>query len=105
MQEEKSCSVPAIALLTLQRPEDEQAQLAMQLPHMEIVEAPLYCSVSTNPDIAYIVRVSSRYMSCFTSAHCQAAKGVLHNLCGAVHYTLCLQGSKELQLEGCCNAG
>ena len=64
----------------------------------------LYISVCTRPEIAYIVGVLSRYMSCSTWEHWQAAKGVLRYLRGSSDRGLTFEGSNGLELAGYCDA-
>ena len=104
MTDAKSRSVPATAALKLRKPEGDEALLAANYPYKELVGALLYISVCTRPEIAYIVGVLSRYMSCSTWEHWQAAKGVLRYLRGSPDRGLTFEGSNGLELVGYCDA-
>ena len=104
MTDAKPRSVPATAALELRKPEDDEALLAANYSYKELVGALLYIWVCTRPEIAYIVGVLSRYMSCSTWEHWQAAKGVLRYLRGSPDRGLTFEGSNGLELVGYCDA-
>ncbi|KAG1656170.1 hypothetical protein FOA52_008709 [Chlamydomonas sp. UWO 241] len=70
----------------------------------ELVDLLLYLSNCTRPDITYAVNKPSRYMSCSTPQHMQAALGVLRYLSGTAGlgllYGLSADGSKPVKGYG-----
>ena len=75
-----------------------------QYPYSQLVGSLMYLSVTTRPDISFVVGALARFMSCPTSTHWQAAKDVLRYLEGTKDYGLVFGGSNDLSLIGFCDA-
>jgi len=65
--------------------------------YAELVGSLLYLSTTTRPDIAFAVRVLSRFMSCPEKDHMRAAKGVLRYLRGTTRLGVMYGGNEALQ--------
>ena len=76
----KPKTLPVAANTKLKKGGEEDGLDTSIYPYMELVGALLHCVVCTRPDLAFIVGVASRFMSCPTWEHWQAVKGVLRYL-------------------------
>jgi len=65
--------------------------------YAELVGSLLYLATTTRTDIAFAVRVLSRFMSCPEEDHMRAAKGVLRYLRGTTRLGVVYSGSEPLQ--------
>ena len=72
-------------------------------PYATLVGALLFLSITTRPDIAFSVGVLSRFMSCPTTAHWTAAKGVLRYLVDKADMGITFRGS-DTTIYGFCDA-
>ncbi len=102
LEHSKTKAVPLSPAIKLTKDEGEPLDKE-KYPYSQLVGSLMYLSVSTRPDIAYAVGALARYMSCPTSVHWLAAKGVLRYLAGTRDYCLIFSGS-SLQLVGYCDA-
>lgn len=73
-----------------------------KLKFTSLVGGLLYLSVCTRPDIAQAVGGLTRFMSCPTSVHYEAAKTVLRYIAGTSAYGITFNGTE--QLLGYCDA-
>jgi hypothetical protein len=96
--------VPMSRGIVLKRGEGEPLD-QLRYPYSALVGSLLYLAVTVRPDIAYAVGVLSKYMSCPTTAHWQAAKGVLRYLAGTPSVGITYSsGSSDGDLFGWCDA-
>eukprot|EP00877_Chromochloris_zofingiensis_P009919 jgi/Chrzof1/5180/Cz15g15040.t1 len=72
-------------------------------PYSQLVGSLMYLAITSRPDLAFSVGALARYMSCPTTVHWQAAKGVLRYLGGTVDYGITF-GSDNSGLIGYCDA-
>jgi hypothetical protein len=70
--------------------------------YQALVGSLLYLSVNTRPDISHAVGILSRFMSCPTDLHWDAAKHVLRYLKGTKHLGLCFTGGTRFESGGVC---
>jgi hypothetical protein len=73
-------------------------------PYNQLVGSLMYLSVCTRPDISYAVGALARYMSCPTTEHWQAAKGVVRYLAGTTTYGIMFGGTDTTGVVGHCDA-
>ena len=92
--------VPLSPSVTLARGEGEPLD-TNAYPYSKLVGSLLYLSVCTRPDISYAVGALSRYMSCPTTVHWQAALGVLRYLSGTRDQGITFRGSGDTLLGYC----
>lgn len=102
LEQSKTKRVPLSPAMKLAKDEGETLDKE-RYPYSQLVGSLMYLSVSTRPDIAFAVGALARYMSCPTSVHWIAAKGVLRYLAGTKDYRLKFGGS-SIQLVGYCDA-
>ena len=69
--------------------------------YSQLIGSLMYLSVCTRPDISQAVGALARYMSKPTTAHWQAAKGVLRYIAGTSSYGITFHG---LELKAYCDA-
>eukprot|EP00877_Chromochloris_zofingiensis_P010261 jgi/Chrzof1/5489/Cz16g05060.t1 len=72
-------------------------------PYSQLVGSLMYLAITSRPDLAFSVGALARYMSCPTTVHWQAAKGVLRYLGGTLDYGITF-GSDSNDLIGYCDA-
>jgi hypothetical protein len=74
--------------------------------YMEILGCLLYLAVCTRTDASQSVGALSRFMSCPTSAHLEAAKHVLRYIAGTSMFGLCFGNctDEERELNMSCNS-
>eukprot|EP00877_Chromochloris_zofingiensis_P012347 jgi/Chrzof1/7366/Cz02g21060.t1 len=72
-------------------------------PYSQLVGSLMYLAITSRPDLAFSVGALARYMSCPTTVHWQAAKGVLRYLGGTLDYGITF-GSHSNDLIGYCDA-
>lgn len=70
----------------------------------QLVGSLMYLSVCTRPDISFAVGALARYMSCSTTEHWQAAKGVVRYLAGTLTYGIIFGGPNATDVVGYCDA-
>ena len=90
MDNAKPKSVPISPSTTL-RKEGEPLDTGTH-PYGTLIGSLLYLSTCTRPDIAQPVGALSKYLSCPTMEHWQAAKGVLRYLAGTADYGITFGG-------------
>ena len=71
--------------------------------YRQLVGSLMHLSVTIRPDIAYAVGALARFMAAPTTAHWQAAKGVLRYLAGTPDYGISF-GKSDFKLDGYCDA-
>ena len=103
MDDSKNRSIPLSPSIKFSKDEGEPLDTS-KYPYSELVGSLMYLSVCTRPDIAYATGSLARYMSCPTTVHWQAAKGVLRYLAGTPDYGITFGNSGDLQLTGYCDA-
>jgi hypothetical protein len=104
LSEGKTKSIPLSPSIKLSKEEGEPLDKD-QYPYSQLVGSLMYLSVTTRPDISFVVGALARFMSCPTSTHWQAAKDVLRYLEGTKDYGLVFGGSSnDLSLVGFCDA-
>ena len=69
--------------------------------YSQLIGSLMYLSVCTRPDISQAVGALARYMAAPTTAHWQAAKGVLRYIAGTANFGITFQGDN---LEAYCDA-
>jgi hypothetical protein len=102
LDECKSRSTPLVPSVKLCR-EDGEALDKEAYPYSQLVGSLMYLSVCTRPDISYAVGALARYMSCPTTEHWQAAKGVVRYLAGTITCGI-MFGSSNTEVVGYCDA-
>ena len=60
----------------------------------------MYLSISTQPDIVFAVNHLCRFLDCFSRAHWEAAKQIVHYLKGSRDLRLVLGGEHTVQMLG-----
>jgi hypothetical protein len=60
--------------------------------YASVVGSLMYAMIYTQPDIAHVVGVLSRYMSTPGKEHWTIVKRVFKDLCGTKDYAICYQG-------------
>ncbi|KAL1536502.1 hypothetical protein AAHA92_29144 [Salvia divinorum] len=111
MEETKEVGTPMALHFRLskqQAPESEEEKEEMQLiPYANIVGSIMYVMISTRPDVAQAISVTSRFMADHGKQHWQALKWTLRYLKGAKSFGILYSGEKELEgkaLVGYCDS-
>lgn len=77
-----------------QKPKDEDERREMQsVPYANIVGSIMYAMISTRPDVAQAISVTSRYMSDFGKQHWLALKWVMKYLKGSSNFGILFAGN------------
>jgi hypothetical protein len=98
----KPRSVPLSLSVKLCKEEGDPLDL-QKYPYSQLVGSLMYLAVTTRPDISYAVGALARYMSCPSTVHWQAAKGVLKYLGATADWGICF-GMSQQSLVGFCDA-
>ena len=100
MKDCKSSKTPLPPNIQLSKtPVSEAAQVAEDMrltPYAEAVGSLIYLAMSTRPDLAFAVSLTSRFMSCPNGEHWNAVKHIFRYLRGTTNYRMCLGGSQVL---------
>ena len=111
MEEIKGVGTPMAQHFRLskqQAPEGEREREEMQLiPYANIVGSIMYAMISTRPDVALAISVTSRFMGAHGKQHWLALKWTLRYLKGAKEYGILYKGDEELKgeaLKGYCDS-
>lgn len=102
MEAANSRLVPMTHGLVLRRGDGAELD-QLRYPYSSLVGGLLYLAVTVRPDISYAVGVLSKYMSCPTMSHWNAAKGVLRYLAGTRRVGI-TYGAVPAVLHGFCDA-
>jgi transposase InsO family protein len=102
LDEAKTKTTPMSTSIQLTKDTGEPLDLA-QYGYTQLVGSLMYLSVCTRPDIAQSVGALARYMARPTTAHWQAAVGVLRYLAGTKDYGVCFRGG-DTTCVGYCDA-
>jgi hypothetical protein len=103
LEECKPRSTPLTPSIKMCR-DDGEALDKEAYPYSQLVGSLMYLSVCTRPDISYAVGALARYMSCPTTEHWQAAKGVVRYLAGTATCGITFGGTSTTEVVGYCDA-
>jgi len=93
LAESKAVTVPINGSVKLTK--EEGAPLSKDVPYQQLVGSLMYMSVCSRPDISFAVGAMSRFMSCPTTVHWQAAKTAARYLKGTADYGITYGGSSS----------
>ena len=103
MEEEKALSAPLLSYVKLNLGDcpksDAKKTEVEKVPYSFAVGSLIYAMICTRPNIAYTVRVVSRYMSNPNKKHWEVVKGIMWYLNGTRKVCICF-GSKGACVEG-----
>ena len=101
MENVKEVSVPLgqhYKLSEDQKPKNEAEEKEMrQIPYANIIGSVMYAMISTRPDIAQAVSVTSRYMSNHGKEHWSALKWLMRYLKGTTSVGILFEGGHEFE--------
>ena len=107
LSDARTKTTPLSNALKLSKLDGELLQGQDKHNYSEVVGSLLYLSVCTRPDIAQAVGALTRFMSCPTTVHWQAAMGVLRYLAGTPDLGITFTssaGPDSGELQGYCDA-
>ena len=78
----------------------EEIEYMAHVPYANVVGSLMYAMVCTQPDIAYVVGVLSRYMTTPGKEHWTTIKRVFRYLRGTTNFAICYHGnSKDVEVH------